>query len=203
MQHVSFSQAAAYTTTSDKANAGAKAFIEASKAWGQRYLDTQSKLRDFMKANSSANAFGFLSSDPLNMSVFGVICDSDPGAGFKRVPNTLSDRLENIGLRGNAYFPDVTHPIGKEVLKIMQLISRAAEDRPLLNSVSGVMPVGIEKGRVVLSRAIEFESGLSVLAAPSAVSAGADLRLVGTENTSNLLAGASDVPLNSKPKVRP
>lgn len=169
-------KARSFAPSSDAASTAASAFIEKSNQWGERYASAQTDLSTFLRAKVSAPARGFLATDPLNMSVFGVVFDGNPGAGFVAVPGAVADRLQERGLRGNAYFPDVGTAMGKEVMAKLNAVSRAAEQRPLLNSVAGVSSVAIEDGRVVLSRAILTDDGISIIAAPSAVSAAAEVK---------------------------
>jgi hypothetical protein len=149
--------------------------VAAAKAWGERFKTAQDNLREFVHANVG-EARGFVSRDQLNMSVFGLVFDKAPAAGFLAVPGSVADDLRDQGLRGNAYFPDTSHPLGKKVMALMNQVSRIAEQRPLLNAVKGLAPVAVEGGRVVLSRALVSASGeVLVKAAANALKPGAEI----------------------------
>ena len=176
MNHTNQAQARSFEPSTAAASAAAAAFIEVTKQWGERYVAAQTDLSGFLREKVAAPARGFLATDPLNMSVFGVVFDGNPGAGFIAVPGAVADRLQERGLRGSAYFPDIGTAIGKEAMTKLNAVSRAAEQRPMLNSVPGVRSVGIESGRVVLTRAALTADGISIIAAPSAVSASAEVK---------------------------
>lgn len=178
MNHVAQSAAKEYAPTTDEARAAASAFVTSVTAWGERYKAAQTALRDFVRTNV-AEPRGFVSRDHLNMSVFGLVFDKAPAAGFIAVPAQVATSLQEQGLRGTAYFPDTNHPLGKQVMDLMNAVSRVAAKRPLLNSVAGVSSVAIEDGRVVLSRALRAANGdVVVKAAPSALSPAAEVQLI-------------------------
>lgn len=179
MNHISQSKAQRYLPATAEASIAAGTFIEAANKWGESYKTAKSDLSQFLKDNFKASARGFLASDALNMSTFGVMFDESPGPGFIAVPSVVAERLSDLGLRGNGYFPDVNTALGKKAMEKLNAVSRAAEQRPLLNSVSGVKSVAIQDGRVVLSRASLTDAGITVFAAPAALSPNAELTLIG------------------------
>lgn len=164
-----------YTPATPQASAAATEFVAAAKAWGENFKKAHDSLRDFVQAQVGESR-GFVSRDQLNMSVFGLVFDKPPAAGFLAVPGAVADDLRDQGLRGNAYFPDTTHPLGKQVMALMNQVSRTAERRPLLNAVKGVAAVAIEDGRVVMSRALVGADGQVVVqAAAKALQPGAEV----------------------------
>lgn len=176
MKAVAQSAAKEYSPSTPEATRGATEFIEALNAWSDRLQSAQVALREFVR-EKVGEPRGYVSRDHLNMSVFGLVFDKAPGAGFLAVPGPVADDLRSQGLRGEAYFPDTTHPLGKQVMSLMNQLSRVAEQRPLLNGVPGVAPVAIEGSRVVLSRAMVSADGdIVVKAAPSAVKPAASVR---------------------------
>lgn len=178
MNHVAQTSAKEYAPTTDEARAAAAAFVTSVTYWGERYKSAQTALRDFVRANVGEPR-GFVSRDHLNMSVFSLVFDKAPGAGFIAVPAQVATALQEQGLRGTAYFPDTNHPLGKQVMGLMNAVSRVASQRPLLNSVPGVSSVAIEGRRVVLSRALVAANGdVVVKAAPSALSLAAQVELI-------------------------
>lgn len=167
-----------FAPSTQRAQQAAVEFVTAAKAWGETFKAAQDALRDYVRKNVG-EARGFVSRDQLNMSVFGVMFDKAPAAGFIAVPNAVADGLREQGLRGNAYFPDVNHPVGIKVRELMNDISRVAEKRPLLNTVPGVKSVSIEGSRVVMSRAVMTANGdVVVKAAPSALAPDAQVQPV-------------------------
>lgn len=180
MKHLSRSKAATYSPSTEQANNAAKSFIESANAWGAEFARARDELKSYLAASVGVKANGFLSSDPLNMSVFGIVFENSPGAGFMAVPGAMSDRLADRGLRGVAYFPDTKTELGREVMSRLVALSRVAEQRPLLSGVPGVKPVAIEGNRIVLSRATTAgaDGEVRVLAAKSAVAPDAQVSLV-------------------------
>jgi hypothetical protein len=175
MNLVAQTVAKSYSPATQQAQAAATEFVSAAKAWGERFKTAQDNLQEFVRANVG-EARGFVSRDQLNMSVFGLVFDKAPAAGFLAVPGAVADDLRDQGLRGNAYFPDTTHPLGKKVMALMNQVSRIAEQRPLLNAVKGVAPAAVEGGRVVLSRALVGANGeVVVKAAAAALKPGAEV----------------------------
>lgn len=178
MKPVAQTAAKDYAPSNPEATRGATEFIEAVSSWSDRLHSAQVALRDFVR-EKVGEPRGYVARDHLNMSVFGLVFDKAPGTGFLAVPGPVADDLRSQGLRGEAYFPDTTHPLGKQVMTLMNQLSRVAEQRPLLNGVPGVAPVAIEGTRVVLSRAmVGADGGIVVKAAPSAIRPEASVRLV-------------------------
>lgn len=158
-----------YSPATDQARQVASDFVSLASDWSDRLYVAQKALRDFVRENVGEPR-GFVSRDPLNMSVFGLVFDQQPAAGFTAVPAPVADDLRSQGLRGNAYFPDIGHPVGKQVMGLMNALSRVAEQRPLLNGVPGLAAVVVEGERIVMTRAVMNHQGeLVVRAAPSAV----------------------------------
>ena len=169
MKPVAQSAAKEYAPSSPEATKAACEFIEAANNWSDRLHTAQVALRDFVRERVGEPR-GYVARDHLNMSVFGMVFDKAPGAGFLAVPGRVADDLRSQGLRGEAYFPNTNHPLGKQVMSLMNQLSRVAEQRPLLKGVPGVAPVAIEGTRVVLSRAmVGADGGIVVKAAPSAL----------------------------------
>jgi len=195
MKHISQSKAQAFAPSSPDASGAASAFIANAKKWGEQFVSAQTGLSQFLKENVKAPAIGFLASDPLNMSVFGIVFDGNPGAGFVAVPNSIAERLNDRGLRGSGYFPDMSSLMGKEVMKKLNAVSRAAEQRPLLNSIAGLSSVAIEDGRLVLSRAVITGDSIAILAAPSAVTPRAEVTpIVAPVKTAEISIAESATP---------
>jgi hypothetical protein len=169
MQPVAKSAAKDFAPASAEASQAAAAFIEAQNGWAAKMQEAENALRRFVQENVG-EARGFLSKDRLNMSVYGIVFDKAPAAGFLAVPSAIAEDLRAQGLRGDGYFPDTNHPVGRQALALMNQLSRAAEQRPLLAGVPGVDSYGLEGSRVVLSRATKNADGALVIkAAPSAV----------------------------------
>tara|TARA_B100001105_G_scaffold100778_1_gene80722 strand:+ start:325 stop:930 length:606 start_codon:yes stop_codon:yes gene_type:complete len=178
MKPVAQSAAKEYSPATPEATRGATEFIEAVNSWSDRLHSAQVALRQFVR-EKVGEPRGYVARDHLNMSVFGLVFDKAPRAGFLAVPGPVADDLRSQGLRGEAYFPDTTHPLGKQVMGLMNQLSRVAEQRPLLNSVPGVAPVAIEGTRMVLSRAmVGADGGIVVKAGPSAIKPEASVRPV-------------------------
>lgn len=175
MQAVMQTQAKAYVPATPEARRAAQAYVEQSNRWATAYGAARDDLSAFVRDNVKAKALGFVASDALNMSAFGIVFETAPGAGFIAVPGPVADRVRDHGLRGEAFFPDMNHPLGKQVMAKLNAVSRAAEQRPLLNAVAGVSSVAMQDGKVVLSRAVETPQGLAIYAAPSALSASAEV----------------------------
>ena len=175
MKAVSSSKAQTYTPSTDEASAAASAFVDNVKAWGAKFVTAKSELAQFVRENVKAKALGFVASDALNMSAFGVVFESNPGPGFIAVPGHVAEKLRDTGLRGEAYFPDMNSELGRKMMAKLNAVSRTAEQRPLLTGVPGVSPVTVEGGRLVLSRATETADGLAIVAAPSALSPQAEV----------------------------
>jgi hypothetical protein len=104
-----------------------------------------------------------------------VVFEEHPGAGWLAVPGTVADRVAAHGLRGEAFFPDMSTSMGRAAMAKLSAVSRAAERRPLCNDVPGVRSVAISEGRVVLTHAKHTEGGIAVVAAPQAVSPAAQV----------------------------
>ena len=158
-----------FSPSTDAAHAAATHFIERANTWSGRFQSAKNELESFVSNALDQPVRGMVSSDPLNMSVFGVILDKKPTQGFIPVPSNVAADIRKQGIRGDAYFPDKSNPVGKQALALMNDISRVAEQRPLLTRINGVAPIAIEGGRVVLSRAVQTDAGIVVKAARSAV----------------------------------
>jgi hypothetical protein len=201
MKHTTQAKAQSFAPASPAAMSAALAFIEADSDFDARYDAVQRELSGFLREKVGTPARGFLASDQLNMSVFGVVFDGNPGAGFISVPAAVADRLREHGLRGNAYFPDVGTPTGKEVMNKLNAVSRVAEQRPLLNAVPGVSAVAIEGTRVVLSRAVSTPDGVVILAGPSALAPTAEVTPIAVKRASADAEALASVA-RSAPKMR-
>lgn len=175
MQAVHQSQARAYTPSTLESQQAAGAYIERANRWATSYGAACADLSAFITENVPVKALGFVSTDALNMSVFGVVFTAPPGDGFIAVPGHVADRLSDTGLRGSAYFPDMSHPLGKAVMAKLNAVSRVAEQRPLLNTVPGLSSVALSGAHVVLSRAIETPEGIAIFAASTALTATAEV----------------------------
>ena len=196
MKHTTQAKAQSFAPASPAAMSAALAFIQSDADFDKRYDAAQKDLSGFLRAKVATPARGFLASDPLNMSVFGIVFDGNPGAGFISVPAAVADKLRATGLRGNAYFPDVGTQTGKEVMAKLNAVSRVAEQRPLLSSVPGVSSVAIEGARIVLSRAVKTDDGVVILAGPSALTPAAEVTLVASKRAT------SDIALTAEPSPR-
>lgn len=180
MTPVAQSVAKDYCPATPEASKAARQFVEDMNGWSQRFKGAKQELFDFVKKEVGVQPRGFISRDPLNMSVFGLMFDRAPGAGFLGVPTPMADDLRSQGLRGDGYFPDTAHPVGKKVLQHLNAVSRLAEQRPLLNKVPGVASMAIEDGRLVLTRAAVTADGVVVMAAAGALQPGAEVKPVDT-----------------------
>jgi hypothetical protein len=175
MQAAMNTQAKAYSPSTSQARRAALAYVERANTWSATYGAACKDLASFLRTNVKAKALGFVASDALNMSAFGVVFESAPGAGFIAVPGAVADRVREHGLRGEAYFPDMVQPLGKQVMARLAAVSRAAEQRPLLNAVAGVRSVALQDGTVVLSRAVQTPQGVAIYAAASALTPSAEV----------------------------
>ncbi|WP_404666854.1 hypothetical protein [Roseateles asaccharophilus] len=166
-------------------------------SWGQRFKSAKDELLSFVEQNVSPSVTGFLSKDSMNMTVFGLVFEKDPGQGFLSVPNEIAADLRVQGLRGDGYFPDPAHPVGKQVMALMNKVSRQAESRPLLTGVPGVQPMFIEDGRLVMSRAQRVDGQIVIQAAPGAVSPTAQVSVIPVNQAEAFEAPAQrQVPTN-------
>lgn len=175
MQPVAKNAAKDYAPVSAEATKTAAAFVSTHNEWATRMREAEVNLRTFVRQNFGEPR-GFLSRDRMNMSVFGIVFDKAPSAGFVAVPSPIAEDLRAQGLRGEAYFPDTNHPKGRQVLALMTQLSRAAEQRPLLAGVPGVDSYALEGSRVVLTRVVQAADGsLVIKAGQSAVSPEAEV----------------------------
>lgn len=175
MRAVSSKKAQTYAPASEQAKAAASAYIDSANGWAKQYAAARTELSSFVKAKVKAKALGFVVSDPLSMSAFGIVFETAPGAGFIAVPHHVAEKVRDSGLRGEAFFPDMSTDLGKQMMAKLNAVSRAAEQRPLLNSVPGLKPVAIQDGRLVLTRAVQTEHGPAILAAPAALTPQAEV----------------------------
>lgn len=175
MQAVMQTKAQAYAPNTPQAIEAVSRYVERANSWSSAYADARRELVSFLKEKVKARALGFVATDALNMSVFGVVFEEAPGSGFIAVPGQVADRVRDQGLRGEAYFPDTKTPLGKQVMEKINAISRVAERRPLLNGVPGVSSFAVENRTVVLTRAVETASGPMIYAAPAALTAQAEV----------------------------
>jgi hypothetical protein len=178
MKFITESKAHAFTPSTVADKTAAASFIEAANTWGEKRAEAENGLRDYLRETCQAKVHAFTANDPLNMSVFGVIFESNPGPGFLAFPRASADKLSDMGVRGYGFFPDSTHPIGKQVFARMNAISRVAEGRPLLSNISGVKSVAIEDGKLVLTRATVVDGAMHIMAALGAVSPSAEIKPV-------------------------
>lgn len=175
MKTVTTSMAQSYRPASPVASDAAGVFVDKLAEWSQEFRSAQNALREYVRKHVG-EPLGFLSRDPLNMSVFGIVLEKGPTQGFLAAPSALADGFSKKGVRGEAFFPDTSHPIGSAASALMARLSRIAEQRPLLNGVPGVAPVAVANGRVVLSRALRAPNGdITIQAAPNALSPDAPL----------------------------
>jgi hypothetical protein len=176
MQAAVQSRAQMYKPASPQALEAAQEYIDRTAAWERSQTATKTDLRDFLRSKVQAKALGFISTDSMAMSAYGIVFEEHPGPGFIAVPGRIADRVEAQGLRGQAYFPDTNTDLGKQVLARLNAVSRVAESRPLLSNVPGLSSVALQDNhRVVLSRAVSGPNGPIILAAPAAISAQASL----------------------------
>lgn len=171
MQHLTESKAKLYQPATADAAAAAGKFIDTLNAWTNTYRGALRELKEFVSSNAQSKVLGLLASDSLNMSSFGFVFEGNPGPGYIRVPGDVARRIEAQGLRGEGYFPDVGHPLGRELMRKLGAVSRAAEARPLMTGVPGVKPMAVESGRLVLTRAFSTDGQVFIAAAPSALAA--------------------------------
>lgn len=178
MTPVAHQAAKDFAPATPAAEAAASRFINAVREWTPRQQSSLRELTSFVEENVGLRPRGILSRDAMNMSVFGLMFDKAPGAGFHAVPSTVAEDLHGQALAGAGYFPDSAHPLGKAVLERLNIVSRTAEQRPLLTGVAGVAPAGVEGTRLVLTRAAESSSGLVIKAAAGAVAPTAEVRQI-------------------------
>lgn len=203
MQAAVQTRAQMYKPSSPQALAAAQDYITRATAWEKSQSAAKAELREFLRSSVQVPALGFVSTDPMNMSAYGVVFEGHPGPGFIAVPARIADRLEAQGLRGQAYFPDVNTELGKHVLAKLNAVSRVSEMRPLLCDVAGVSSVALQDNqRVVLSRAVDGPTGPIILAAPAALSADAALTPYVAHDAAIVRAKvASEQPQPRKPRM--
>ena len=177
MKSLTTSKADIYTPTTDAALNAAGSFIEKQNIWSKAFGDAKAATFDLVRKHAQAPVRGMLASDPLNMTVFGFMFDGNPGPGFLATPGKVNDSIAAQGLRGAAYFPDASTPVGSAILEKINAINAIAETRPLLKTIPGVRSIAIEGGNLVLTTAAIIGSKVCVIATPAAVSPTAELRL--------------------------
>ena len=180
MQPVARSVAKTYTPSTPTAQHAAQEFIVRHESWAKERAQALQNLSNFIKDRVGQSASGFVSRDPLQMTAYGLVFERNPGAGFIPVPSAIAQALEDQGLRGAAYIPDMKTEVGQSVMRLLNTLSRVSESRPLMRGVAGLRPVAIEEGRLVLSHAAKENGQLTVRAAAGAVSANAELTAAST-----------------------
>lgn len=203
MQPVTHTQSRLYSPTSAPAQHAVNEFLDRHAEWERGYKAAQGALRDFVRSNFTAKALGFVATDPLNMSSFGVVFEGHPGAGWIAVPAQVADRVAAHGLRGEAFFPDMATPLGRTAMSKLSAVSRAAERRPLCNDVPGVRAAVISSGSLVLTRAMRTEAGVAIVAAPAAVGPAAQVTAFISPTHRAPAAVTADTPRRSTtPRMR-
>lgn len=189
-----------FSPATAEASHAAEQFLANASSWGQRFKASKDELLSFVEQNVSPSVTGLLSKDSLNMAVFGLVFEKDPGQGFLSVPNEIAADLRAQGLRGDGYFPDAGHPIGKQVMALMNKISRQAESRPLLTGVPGVETMAIDGNRLVLSRAQRVDGQIVIHAAPGAVGPDAHVKVVPVHQAETFEAPAQPQTAMHRPR---
>lgn len=183
MKLVNTQQALRYRPTDPATVAACESFIKRGNEWSLKFSQAKGSLRSFLAENVKQHAKGIASRDGMLMGSFGVVFETNPGAGFIQAPRDIADSVERQSIRGAVYFPDVKTTIGAQVVKMLNSISSIASERPLLNGVNGLKALAVDAGRLVLSGARLIDGAVVVLASKNAVSPGAQLALVAPSPT--------------------
>jgi hypothetical protein len=162
-----------YRPSSPAVSEACESFIAGWRDWSSSYHDAQRLLAKFIASKVGIAPKGLVAMDPLAMSTCAVVFDRDPGPAFFPVPDAIASRLQDDGVPGTAYAPDVSTSLGREVMDAVRMLSTIAEKRPLLNGAPGVAAGAIEGGRLVLTHAAVEKGELRIRALPSAVTPGA------------------------------
>lgn len=164
-----------YRPTSRAASEACEAFIAGWKDWSASFHDAQRLLARFITSKVGFAPKGLVAMDPLAMTNCAVVFDRDPGPAFFVVPDAIASRLQDDGVPGTAYAPDVSTTVGREVMDAIRMLSSIAEKRPLLAGAPGLSAGAVEAGHLVLSHASIEKGEIRIRALPSAVAAGAEL----------------------------
>jgi hypothetical protein len=148
-------------------------FIAGWRDWSASYGDAQRLLTKFIASKVGFAPRGLVAMDPLAMTTCAVVFDRDPGPAFFAVPDAIAARLQDDGVPGTAYAPDVSTALGREVMDAVRMLSTIAEKRPLLVGAPGLAAGAIESGRLVLTHAAVEKGEIRIRALPSAVAPGA------------------------------
>lgn len=182
MRFVKSQQALAFTPADLATQQIAEAFTQKFDAWSKRLGDAKSELRSYLDSKLGVKAKGITSRDQLQMASFGLVFDKNPGQGFMRAPSEISESVRRQNVRGEVYFPDIKHPVGAEVMKRLNAISKTAAERPMLNGIPGLRSASIDGDRLILSTASKRDGQVLILAAKSAVAPEAALNQVATRS---------------------
>lgn len=178
MQFVKTQQALAFAPLDQATQQIAEAFASNFEAWTKRLGAAKRELKAFVDEKVGVKVQGITARDQMLMASFGLVFEKNPGAGFMRAPNEIAESVRRQGIRGEVYFPDIQHPIGSEVMKRLNTISKTASERPLLNGVAGLRAAAIDGNRLVLSSVSKQDSQIVILAAKGAVSPTAALKVI-------------------------
>lgn len=159
-----------YEPSTRAAQAAAANFVEKMETWREERRAAMGGLRrTCADVSGKARPLGFVSRDPLDMSVVGVVFDSPPESGFVPAPSRLAACALRDGARGLVYIPDTKTPTGQRVMRSMLTLSSVCEQRPLLQ-IPGVQSVSVSEGQLVLSAAARLPGGgLAIIAPATAV----------------------------------
>lgn len=173
----------AYDPATRGATIAATEFIDKMDSWSDQIYEAQKSLKQAcVDLSGEAKPIAYLSKDPLNMSVFGIIFDKPPASGFIPAPTSVTQAARESGSRGLAYIPDVKTKAGRSVFDAMIKLSSVGETRPLLQ-IPGVEGIQLDAKNLAMACAVRTDDGIKIFAKPSAV-----------KNTSELVASPQDKP---------
>lgn len=163
----------AFEPTTRAATALASDFVQKMESWRHSKSQAEQQLKATCREHSNgAKPIGFLSKDPLNMSVFGVMFDKTPGKGFIPAPTSVSVSVKDSCSSGLAYIPDVKTPAGQKIFKAMTALSTVCEKRPLL-TIDGIQGVALTGKGLQMASAVMNGDSVQILAPEFMVKANA------------------------------
>lgn len=182
------------------AQTAASIFLEKMDSWKEARRNAMGGLRRTCSdVSGKARPLGFVSRDPLDMSVVGVVFDSPPESGFVPAPSRLAASALRDGARGLVYIPDTQTPTGQRVMKSMRALSSVCEQRPLLQ-IPGVQAVTLAGNSLCITAAVKMANGsVKIIAPETAIKSYANVAPVSAAVPS---ASASSAPVPTEAAAR-